>query len=231
MLSYTLAPASLEELVRGSGYVMLHRDLASPAGVLMQLVENEVTRSTQAFATAAVDLRRLDQRWAGVQTVVVVDTSLVLHHEHELGSIDWSEIAQARLERVDVVVTTVVLDELDKTKDGPGRKPVAEGAPGDTRTRARRTLRFLADRFAEPLGAHRLSYFSFDSRTADVFLRLDVDPLDHVPLAVADAELVDRAVALRDVTGARVIVATRDVAQSLRARMQGLESYLHPVAD
>jgi len=226
VLSLTLTPASLDQLIRSLEHRLLHQGVVTSPAVLTQIVENEITRCSNALQVAATQLRQEVDRWAEVHTIVVPDTSLLLHHEHELAGIDWRQIAQTRQERVDVVIPMIVVNELDKTKDSPGKKPIADGVQGDTRTRARRTLSYLTACFLNPRSPHRLSTLDASVGTADVFLHLDVDALDHTPLPVPDAELVDRSATLRDLSGARVVVASNDVALSLRTRMEDLDSYI-----
>lgn len=226
VLSLTLTPASLDQLIRSSEHRLLHQGVVTSPAVLMQIVENEIARCSNALQAAAKQLRQEVDRWTEVGTIVVPDTSLLLHHEHELAGIDWRQIAQTRQERVDIVIPMIVVIELDKAKDSPGRKPIADGVRGDTRTRARRTLSYLTVCFLDPWAPHRLSTLDSSVGTADVYLHLDLDALDHTPLPVPDAELVDRAATLRDLSGARVVVASYDVALSLRVRMEGLDAYL-----
>jgi hypothetical protein len=95
-----------------------------------------------------------------------------------------------------------------------------------TRTRARRTLKILDAGFANG--------FSYDvpGTTAPVIqVTLVLDDPDRPRLPDADFEIIDTAMAIRDVTGARVEIASADGGLQFRARAAGMVAEVPPGMD
>jgi hypothetical protein len=232
-LSYYLTGPSLESLVLTAGYDRLQRIDPAGHGALAALIDLEVHQRATALEAALTQLRAVTEAWADVDAVVVPDTSVLLHHEHDLQRIDWRLVAGNPAFMIDVVLLTVVISELDRIKDGRRGTPAGtrredgntaedREAAEDTRTRARRTLRIIEAVFSDPTAVLKLAPTS--GSELPVRYRLYLDGLEHRPLPVADAELIDRAVEIRDFSGAKVTVATFDTGMRLRARGQGLRS-------
>ncbi len=225
-LGLTLTSASLDDLVTCRRYELLQGVDPTRHGAITTLVDLEIQQRTAALSAAVDHLERTAARWSGLGEVVVPDTNLFVHHQRYLEDLDWRAIAGRPPRPVDVVVTTVVLEELDRLKASPGEKKVNRRSTETVRSRARRTLRTIDKAFEDP------SWISIlvpaDGHGHQVHWRLHLDPLDHQPLPVADAELIDRAVEIHDLSGATVTLASFDTTVGLRARQAGLRSH-HPI--
>lgn len=124
------------------------------------------------------------KRWEKAPTLVVPDTNLFLRvlevSDDPIASTDWWELADIEPGLpITVVLPVVVIDELDRAKRN-----------NQVKARARAVLKeingLLGDRIAAPvdLSGNRLRF--------DVF----VPPPSHVPLPVADDEIVSQVEAM-----------------------------------
>jgi hypothetical protein len=103
----------------------------------------------------------------------------------------------------------------------PGSPLPPGGATGTwedqaVRTRARKTIQKLRKLFVDP------DYIAVLPDGTEV--QLLVDPLDHVRLADADSEIIDRPVALKRLTGRQISVVTDDGGMEFLARVNGLNA-------
>jgi predicted ribonuclease YlaK len=179
----------------------------------IQQILDELEDRQRVLEAAKAELAAIRDRWLeGV--MVVVDSNVFLHHPQEFDQIDWSNEVEG-LAAIRLVVPLIVMEELNRQKD--------RGRTDDIRKGARRALRKLNDLLlAVPAGGQAQIGHETEDRRATTVETL-IDPLDHEPLPVADAEIVDRALYLHDVSGHDVYVATGDSPMRFRAREAGLD--------
>ena len=174
---------------------------------------------------AAVDvlshrIARLDHH-QGV--LVVADTNVYLHHERRFDAIDWANVVSASSAGVHLVIPLLVVDELDRQKRTDRQVKARRGHEETVGTRARITLRTLSELFGDPLWVATIRPDPLPT-AMPVRAELLLDPPAHHRLPDADAELVRRAVSLRDLSGRPVTIATLDQGMRFRAKAAGLET-------
>jgi hypothetical protein len=184
-----------------------------------QLVSAELRQRTAAFADAVGRLGKELQQWQLRGLPVVADSSFYIHHPDKLEEADFSGLLGAPGTFVHLMVPMVVVDELDQLKESK--------AP-QTRWRARYTLAVLDRLFQESTdhallrAADAVEPQSTSLRRGEVTVQLLFDPPGHVRLPINDDEIVDRALAVKPLSGRDVTVLTYDTGQATRARVAGL---------
>lgn len=155
------------------------------------------------LAERAEQLRTLAERPG---RVLVYDTNALMHCQPP-DLIDWVSLAKA--DAVRLVVPLVVVEELDR-KQHEGSQAMAK--------RARSALRALDGimKDTDP-GAAALV-----PGRPGVTLEVLMDEAEHTRRASADAEIIERAVLLAQITSASVAVVTADTGMRLRAQSAGL---------
>lgn len=203
---HALDPAA--HLDNGSGLVDLELDIRRDE------LQGEVN------ALDAVIARRGAHRGA----LVVADTNIYLHHPKPFDEIDWAPLVpDTGHAGIHLIVPLVVVDELDRQKQGQSGKTVVHGGKELARTRARTSIRTLEELFDDPTAIATVR-----SGPPPVRAELLLDPPRHVRLASPDAEIVDRACAVRDLFGSQVTVVARDTGMVFRARNAGLLGFRLP---
>jgi hypothetical protein len=198
-----------------------------------RVVAQEDTEEMNALARAELDdaahrwevelteMKQWQARWAVGDHVVVADTCIYLHHLEHFQDIDWHQAAALETDlNVRFVVPMMVVDELDRLKDR---------GQGPAKTRARHAVQRLTEMFAVgDIDKHRPLKRHPDTDTW-VTIEILADPRGrHQRLPVADDEIVERLVALRDLTNKPVTIVTFDAGMSFRTRQAGLRSQLLP---
>lgn len=141
--------------------------------------------------------------------IVVPDTSAFLEGEY-FTDLNWQALAEAGAQPVRLVVPVLVIEELDAHKRGRDRQ----------RDRAVSVLRRLWE-----LGGsdpERIARIPGRAVTAEVFL----DGAWHIRRPVNDDEIIERALAIAEITGREVILAAADFAMLYRASAAGLKAVL-----
>lgn len=167
------------------------------------LVDLELSACRDALqdAIGAFD-RIVARRGAHRGALVVADTNVYLHHPLPFHEIDWTGLVPgAGSAGIHLVIPLVVIDELDRQEQGESKKHVVGGGKELVRTRARTTIRTLEDKFGDPGWIATVR-----PGAPPVAAELFFDPLGHVRLPSADAEIVDRACEVRDLYGGPVTV-------------------------
>lgn len=154
------------------------------------------------------------QRWGGVLSKLVVpDTNFFLHHEKRFDQADWAELVHPGTYSVRVLVPIAVVRELDRKKTAAKNITV-----GDTseplRTRARTTVRELRSLLQNP------DWVANVNRTVE--LELLLDPIGHRPLDDTDAEIIDRTLVAKRITGKDIAILTGDGGMEFNAKIDGL---------
>lgn len=217
-----LRPGDLEHLVTTPRYWTLQTlDPAARQLSLAGFVDLEVSERLRTFELERDSLRTSIERWRARQGwLIVADTNVYLHHDQYFDEVDWAALVGARLDGVHLVLPLLVVDELDRHKRGQRGKKVSSTNSEEVRTRARVTLKKI-DESMSPGASVTIHPSRFPERgqvTAEVLL----DPADHVRLEDADAEIVDRAVAVKQLAQRDVTVVTFDVGMKMRAQAAGL---------
>jgi hypothetical protein len=193
-----------------------------PTAPVVGAVNQETQGREQDIATACKAAEDLRERWKADPHgthYIVPDTSVFLNHKADnrpadISTIAWRSVVPARtFAQVRVVVPILVVDELelikDKRKDDIGKQ-------------ARRAVNQLFDWFQGAPSTWRiLGQPSADS--GGVVIELLPDERGHVRLPRNDDELVDRAVAVRDLQPSPVHFLSYDSGAVLRANLVGLK--------
>jgi hypothetical protein len=186
------------------------------------LLSMELVEKSDVFEQVCAALEAEIGRWNPADAaLVVLDTSVFIHHRYKIREIDYAAITGARAEPVRLVVPRVVIDELDRLKES-GNQAV--------RWRAGHTLGVLDELLTSPKG--RAIIRGADNITqlaaADgvprgrVTIEVFSDDARHVRLADNDDEIIDRALALQAYAGRPVRLLTMDTSMALQARMLDL---------
>jgi rRNA-processing protein FCF1 len=196
----------------------------TPEAAANEMVRDELDRLVADLRALAGELGTMQSRWAGNGQIVVPDTNIFLHHRQEFPDIDWIEVVGGDRDSeqpAHVVVPLIVVDELDNLK----RRGSTE-----VKTRARLALRSIDDLFKGRAPEARVVLRPEISTSVTV--ELLIDRLDHVRLADADSEIVDRALEVGQSAGQQVVVYTADTGMAVRCHAAGLKAirYLEPLA-
>ncbi|MFD5557783.1 PIN domain-containing protein [Streptomyces sp. NPDC127068] len=206
----TLAGNDQERLVNG----LVNLELAERAADLRAAVE-------------ALDDRL--RRWSGQEVFVVADSSFYCHNPERLEDIDLHAILDLRPDmNVRLLLPITVVDELDGLK---------ETSKQHGRWRATHTLGLL-DRLLNGSTSglwHRATTFQEENGLlnirGDVHVEIVLDPPGHVRLAIADDEIIDRAVHIQALANREVHLLTCDTGQHTRGRTAGLKVTKIPTKD
>lgn len=145
------------------------------------------------------------------------DTNFFLHHGKRFDEADWPAIVRPGTYDIRIVVPLAVVRELDS------KKSIAKNIKaGDTdepvRTRARATIRELRTLFAKPNDVVTLR----PTLTVELLL----DRIAHRPMDDGDAEIIDRTLAAKRLTGQDIAIVTSDAGMEFTAKVEGL-SVIH----
>jgi rRNA-processing protein FCF1 len=183
--------------------------LQGEAGFAFELLQLEVAELVERLQGLERELQARLDSWAGSGHVVVVDTNVFLHIiedvDDSVATTNWRQLAGLDEDgNVTVVVPITVLDELDKAKHSKERG------------RARRVLREISRRVDGP---------RFASLSANTTLQIAIPPLGHVPLPVADDEIIDQVRQLRIWVGSahKIRLLTADTGMAMRARFANVD--------
>ncbi|KOV94165.1 hypothetical protein ADL04_25345 [Streptomyces sp. NRRL B-3648] len=223
-LGTLISNADLDRLVLTKRYDQLLAGLdnftiGTTQRLVNQLVSAELRQRTTAFTTAVDTLAQELQRWQLRGVPFVADSSFYIHHPDKLEETEFAELLRVADHSVHLLVPMVVVDELDQLKESKDRQ---------VRWRARYTLAVL-DRLFQESTEHAVLreadtevQRSTGVRRGEVTVQLILDPPGHVRLPINDDEIVDRALALKPLSGREVTVLTYDTGQATRARVAGL---------
>jgi hypothetical protein len=223
-LSPLLRPEALEQLITTPRYWLLNGLDPAAHGDLGGLVNAEVEDRIRNLEQAAAAIESDVSCWSGrLGQFVVADTNIYLHQDDEFDQLPWTQLVPGGATvGVLLVVPLVVIDELDRQKRTSGGVKVSQTNKTEVRSRARRTLRRINDLFpAATSDTATLLPRGYGAGGVDVALLLDQP--GHLRLPRADDEIVDRALALRDISGRDIMIATSDTGMDLRARTQQLQ--------
>lgn len=206
-LGQLLPPSEVSSLVLTRRHWVLQGLDPTSNGGLASLVQLEIADRSRDLERAKTELIAAASRWNEFPgKLAVLDTNVYLHSANFLG-LDWAGLLHAAEgEPIHLLVPMLVVDELDRAKRG------------NSRTAARAAIHWLDQTFAKA--------GSFDTSIASTSRRLTAhlltDPSQHTRLSDADAELIDRCLALQLLVERKVNLLTFDVGMALRARSSGL---------
>ncbi|QIQ04300.1 PIN domain-containing protein [Streptomyces liangshanensis] len=187
--------------------------------LVSQLVGAELRQRAAALQAATDALGREMRQWQLRGLPVVADSSFYVHHPDKLEEADFPGLIGSKGAFVHLMVPMVVVDELDQLKES--KAPQA-------RWRARYTLAVLDRLFQKTADQAVLREADAEElrttglRRGEVRVQLLFDPPGHVRLPINDDEIVDRALAIKPLSGREVTVLTYDTGQATRARIAGL---------
>lgn len=218
-LSLLLRPGDIERLVLTKRHwTLVGLDPATQPSTLYGLVALEIDQRDRAFKAEVDAFDASMKKWDGQLGVVVVpDTNVLLHHPSAAGAtfenVDWGAEVGALSTGAHLVLPMMLIDELDRLK---------RTGKDTTRTQARLTLRRLDQLIDDPTATVQLRPAA-GPELGPVTLELFLDQPGHERMPIADDELVDRAAALKDITGRRVVVLAYDHGTRVRAKSAGVE--------
>ena len=196
-------------------WLLMEMVVAENGPAVHDLISAETTERQRYFESLVQIYTRVQADWADTRTrMIVADTNVFEHNEDYWDQVDWAALVGAADARL--FVPGVIVRELDKHKRTDRKNTVSDANPEAVRTRARVSTRRLRERFVDVNAAVSLAR---SGATAELLL----DPPRHVPLEDPDAELIDRALALRLFTQKPVTVVTGDGNMQFAASSAGLD--------
>jgi predicted ribonuclease YlaK len=176
-----------------------------------------------ALERAADEIESERMRWHGngqEPIALVLDTGVLEHYAKDLDAVDWHEIADLRPHRfLYLVIPRVVLDEVDRHKKSRGNDTQSKLL----RSNARAAIKALWGMFGTRERATTFRRVGIPNKEGR--FELLNDSIEHVQLADADAELLDRSRTVRAYLPVKVI--TFDTGMALRGRAAGIDVVLY----
>lgn len=211
-----ISDADIERLIFTRRYWLV---LSSPPEPhLVDMINMELDERATALKEARDALEAQYVRWSGDAVFVVPDTSVFIEHPDKLEDIDLAAELGVDAQSLLLLVPIIVIDELDGLKRSKDRY---------LRWRAAYSLAYLDRLLPDPTHITQMRAAGPSPKDAGVqrgetYVELIFDPPGHERLPIADDEIVDRALAIRDLAGREVTVVTYDSGQATRARRAGL---------
>jgi len=185
--------------------------------LISTMIRAEQQDRLRVFKSLLDGLESVERRVSDMPThlaLVVPDTNVFLHQEQYFDDLDWSSQSD-QLDEFRVMIPMAVVRELDKSKRAQPGKKVSDKNNETVRSRARGTSKRIRELFEYSDERQHLGRRS----TIEMLL----DPRGHKHLEDADTEIIERALALRTVTGKEVFIMTGDGNMQFMARVAGLK--------
>ncbi|MBN1172903.1 MAG: hypothetical protein JXA67_12075 [Micromonosporaceae bacterium] len=215
-------------------YAPIFHQFAAGTMVAQGLLEADIHERKGLLAAAADTLEEQITAWnvPAETTLAAVDTSVFLSHPSwtrdddpakVIASIRWAEDLNVGRADVLLIIPEVVIRELDRLKES-GNKAL--------RYRAQVTLAVIDRLLGDPYGTVTIQPSSPGQPEAGewpetlrggVQLKVFYDDATHRPLTDADAEIIDRVLAVQSLAGKSVRLVTMDTGMGLNARRAQLE--------
>jgi rRNA-processing protein FCF1 len=229
-LSTSLTSAALRKHILGDNYELLQSLHPGTYGdQLKWLIDTENTHRLEDLTAQADELDHMIRRWRPTgafhtngphELALILDTNVLLEFGQNLERARWYHLLNLLPGKpLSLVIPIQVVEELDTQKD--------RGADG-ARKLAGMALRWLDELFPGEYQDSELAKIS-DAPTGRATFRLLVDALNRVPLPRPDADIIDRALALRPFVE-KVTIVTQDRSMRFRARAAGLDATPMPYA-
>lgn len=179
-----------------------------------ELVDLEVGQRKESLQAAIDDLEKAAARWSRPGWFVVADSSFYIQHHTMLADADLHAVLHLPAdEAIHLLFPMAVIDELDSLKEASKSRP---------RWRASHTLGVLhgvlnddGTGVLRQTGSQQPGTFSI---AGQITVEIVFDPPGHIRLPNIDDEIIDRALAVQNLTGREVRLLTCDTGQSTRAR-------------
>jgi len=206
----------LQKMLLTRRHWLLMEMLATSNGpTIHELIGAETTDRQRYFEALVQQYTQLEGAWKDNPVkIVVADTNVYEHNEQYWDEVPWAPLAGASAVRL--MVPMAVVRELDKHKRTDRKNKVSDTNDEDVRTRARVSTRRLREKFIEPSTVVSLA-------TPGATAELIIDAPDHRPNDDADAEIIDRALAVQRLTERKVALMTGDGNMQFAARSAGLD--------
>ncbi|WP_042435223.1 PIN domain-containing protein [Streptacidiphilus anmyonensis] len=175
------------------------------------LILGEFKAQAARIEAAMAKLREMQAFAERVGAVIVPDTSALIQgkfFEHFDWSVETGCGASVRL-----VILSMVLEELDQTKDRD-------------RGRAQKRARSVTKRLRE-LARNVSPGEPVPFRDGGAFEVYFEDEW-HIRRPIPDIEIIDQALSIQEITSGKILLATADATMEFRARLQGLEVFDMP---
>lgn len=216
-LRHVLHPDDVRALVVTESYVWL----MGGNGTTQQQIGLEIDALYRRLALMSDEVLHEAQRWMWAGSAIVPDTSVFVEVLDEgrnvITGFDWRELAEMREHQpCSVVIPLAVLAELDHLRK--------TARPEDRRKRVRDRVNELSE------------VIQFDGLQVigpDLRLGVLVPGLEHTPMPVTDAEIIDQALQLhsRLAHGSSTKLVTADLSQANQARTAQLDVVYRPPID
>lgn len=182
------------------------------------LVNLEISEQTQTLDTVRESISAEIRRWSGFAgELIIPDTNVYIHYQTTFDHTDWRSLLGIRtFTDIHLLIPIMVVKELDRKKRSNAGNTVSETDRTPARTRARETLIKLNDFLSSPSSRHMLTPQNADHGLTSISLFLD--SIDHVSLLDPDSEIIDRALAIKGLSGRNVTIVTIDTAMAFNAR-------------
>ncbi|WP_328990332.1 PIN domain-containing protein [Kribbella sp. NBC_01245] len=233
LLRGQIAQADLDQLLLTPAFYRLADPVTNGTPQARQWLEAELSARAAGLTAAHEKLQMQIRTWTASadKALAVVDTSVFLSHPAwtrdadpaaVVASIPWAEELGVGFADVLLVLPEVVIRELDRQKESGNQA---------LRWRASVTLAVIDRLLPNPHDTVliRAADPDWDAIAARdemphgrVDLRVFFDDPAHRPLADSDAEIIDRAMAVQTLAGAKVRLVTMDTGMGLNARRRGL---------
>lgn len=209
--------ADIDELLHTRRYWALldmTREVNSPSAVIRDLLSLEIADRLLGLDETIATTREALFRWSSnAGRLVLPDTSFYLRNPSVLENVDFPATLGTE-DTVTVLIPLVVIEELDRAKR----------AKDDIRHKAQVALAVLERHARDGLSGRWREAPASASQPGrgEIWFDVLLDPPGHSPLPVADAEIVDRALAVQTLAGRSVTLLTCDTSQAFRARGAGI---------
>lgn len=215
-LRHVVSNHDLERLVMTRRYWLL-QSLPNDHNTLRSVIDLELHEREITIGAAIASMQAQIAHWQLAGVFVVADTSVYIRDSEKLEFLPFSSRLDLRHEPIHVLVPIVVIDELDNLKRASDKH---------VRWRAGYTLSVI-DRVLGSGGSGLLQQATSVADTTapprgSVSIEVVLDPPDHVRLAINDDEIIDRALAIRALSGRDVRLLTYDTGMATRSRFHAL---------
>lgn len=210
-------------------------DLSKSKRSIRPAVDAQINETLRRLDEEAGDIRTELARWDnGEAAAAVLDTNTLTAYPDSLAELDWNTILDQRPPTPIVLALPLkVIDELDKLKLSNARPDSNAGdakdnKPRPLREKAQSALKWIESTLVDPSDVVHLGTVNHagDVQSPLRLALIRQDPR-RIPLADADAEIMDRALSLVGYAST-VRLVTFDTGMILRARAAGLEGVRPP---
>jgi hypothetical protein len=220
-LGHVLSSNEAERLIATPRYWMLQSVVneTMPVAQVHNMISLELEQRSRALLDARAELLNGIWSWRdGKAVAAILDTNILIHEQHYLFDVNWNRKLSVFYDvPVILAIPMKVVDELDGLKDRGVEK---------VRAKARTAIKMIEDTIRWDIGSAVVLEQRMEPglrMNSEVHLLIMKDEPDHLPLPVADAEIVDRALAISPMVTSTWIVSN-DTGIRFRPASVGLQS-------